>query len=116
VSFEFGSDGKELLTHLRGIGYTEFKVIDQCEFREIENVECMQDRIVRRMRVTIGLPYESRTLRRDGYRFPRGFSSGPMAERTDGKWWSYDDTIRRWEHHVATVAPGHWYDLHAKLG
>jgi FkbM family methyltransferase len=116
VSFEMGSDAYELLAHLRSLGYSSFKVIDQVDFREIENVECIQDRILRRLRVTFGLSMESRTLRRDGYRFPRGFSSGPMAERTDGKWWSYEDVIRRWERHQATFPPGRWYDLHAKLG
>jgi FkbM family methyltransferase len=116
VSFEMGRDAVELMDHLAGIGYTSFKIINQPTLREIENVECVADRVARRLRHTIGLP-EARFVRRDGHRFHRGHGSGPMGEKTDGRWRSHQETKDRWQEYVRLDPAWQegWYDLHARL-
>jgi FkbM family methyltransferase len=115
VSFEMGDDALELLDHLARIGYAAFKIINQRSFRELARVKALTERIAERLRRTIGLSTSEIAWCR-GDRFVRGHSSGPMGERTDGRWRNYQATRHRWwefcEKHPPEDRFG-WYDLHA---
>jgi FkbM family methyltransferase len=114
LSFEMGDDAIELLQHLHGIGYRKFKIICQESFRELENVNCLRDRCVRRLRGSFGLA-DSKKVRRGNHRFVREHSSGPMPEHTDGVWRTYEETVDGWVLCKRFPRTGGWYDLHASL-
>lgn len=110
LSFEIGDDVEELLLHAANIGYKRFKVINQNSFRELVNVDCVYDRIARRLMRYLGYA-DPNMVRRAGRFFVTGHSSGPMPWESDGRWRSFDDTrsiISRAE------LPG-WNDIHATL-
>lgn len=110
VSFEIGSDVDELLVHVSALGYKRFKIINQNSFREVGNIECLYDRLARRLMRHLGYA-DPLLIRRAGRFFAAGRSSGPVPWRSDGHWRSFDETrsiITKME------LPG-WNDIHATL-
>lgn len=113
VSFEMGADAEELIEHLSSIGYRHFKIISQMRFRELDNVNCFSDRVSRRLCRIFGRP-ESKYVRKAGRVFRSGHSSGPLPQRSDGKWYPLKETLNRWRTHCAAPRFGGWWDLHAR--
>jgi FkbM family methyltransferase len=115
VSFEVGSDAHELIGHAAEVGYTRFKVIHQNTFRELENQECLTDRIKYRLMREMGFDRPTR-IRRAGRFFVAGHSSGPLPWRTDGRWRDAEETIRRLDDARRAGRLRGWYDVHAAVG
>ena len=110
VSFEMGDDAVALTEHLCSIGYRHFKIINQCTFREFDNDRCYHHVIWDLRHRLFGwdrLFY----YRRAGRRFQSGHSSGPLPEKTDGTWHSYEETLDRSK---ALHLKHGWWDLHAR--
>jgi FkbM family methyltransferase len=112
LSFEIGPDVEELLAHVRSIGYTRFKIINQVRLRELANEDSLRDRITSRLSKTLGNG-ESRQLRRAGRVFSAGVCSGPVPWKTDGRWYSGDETSARWRAVTARTGYIAHYDIHA---
>jgi FkbM family methyltransferase len=111
LSFEIGPDVEELLAHVRSIGYTRFKIINQVRLRELANEDSLRDRIASRLSKAMGNG-ESRQLRRAGRAFSAGVCSGPVPWKTDGRWYSGDETLARWRRANERSGIPH-YDIHA---
>src|SRR4029450_12368536 len=45
LSFEIGDDFESLLTHVASIGFSKFKIINQCNLRELSNQDSLRDRL-----------------------------------------------------------------------
>ncbi len=114
LSFEIGPDVEELLAHVRSIGYTRFKIINQVRLRELANEASLGDRIASRVTKVLGRA-ESRQLRRAGRVFSAGVCSGPVPWKTDGRWYSGDETTARWRRRQALSGYLPHYDIHAAL-
>ena len=114
LSFEIGPDVDELLEHVRSIGYTRFKIINQVRLRELANEESIRDRVVMRVARSFGVG-EPRQIRRAGRFFSAGLCSGPVPWKTDGRWYSGDETIARWRERRARDGYLPHYDIHAAL-
>jgi hypothetical protein len=112
LSFEVGDDVDELVEHLRGIGFTRFKIINQVSFRELANQARLRDRAVHRLIRYLGYA-QPRMVRRGGRFFNAGLCSGPVPWRTDGRWYSAKETISRWRAAKVANAGSAWYDIHA---
>lgn len=110
LSFESSDDVDELLTHAASIGYNRFKIINQNSFREYSNLECVYDRVARKLMQYLGYA-DPLLIRRAGRFFVSGHSSGPVPWKSDGQWRSFND-IRS----VVKAAdlPG-WNDIHATI-
>jgi FkbM family methyltransferase len=109
VSFEMGEDAVELTEHLWSIGYRQFKLINQCTFREFDNYhhyECMIWDLRHRLFGWNRPVY----YRRAGRRFQSAHSSGPLPEKTDGNWHSFKETLEKLK---AVHLKYGWWDLHA---
>jgi FkbM family methyltransferase len=113
LSFEIGPDVEELLEHLRSIGYTRFKIINQVRLRELANEASLRDRVVLRMAELFGVG-EPRMIRRAGRFFAAGLCSGPVPWKSDGRWYSGEETITRWRRARTRIGIPH-YDIHAAL-
>jgi FkbM family methyltransferase len=113
LSFEIGPDVDELLEHIRSIGYTRFKIINQVSLRELANEANLRDRVVLRVaeRFGVGDPH---LLRRNGRFFAAGRCSGPVPWKTDGRWYSGEETAARWRRARERSGIPH-YDIHATL-
>jgi len=112
LSFEISADVEELVTHAERIGFTRFKIMNQNSFRELANQYSLWDR--GRLRLVRYLGYaEPRLVKRDGRFFVSGISSGPVPWRSDGKWYSAEETLQRWRDARAGDAVHGWYDVHA---
>ncbi len=112
LSFEVGPDAEELIEHVRSIGYSRFKIINQISFRELDNERRLWDRVILRITEKLGLA-EPRMIRRTGRFFVSGRSSGPVPWRSDGRWRNGKDTLMRWRRRVSTGTTTAWYDIHA---
>ena len=113
LSFEIGPDVEELLEHIRTIGYTRFKIMNQVSLRELANEANLRDRAVHRVieRLGVGQP---RLVRRRGRFFAVGLCSGPVPWKSDGRWHSGEETVARWRRARARGITGH-YDIQAAL-
>jgi FkbM family methyltransferase len=114
LSFEIGPDVDELLAHIRSLGYTRFKIMNQVSLRELANETNLRDRVVRRMIRVFGVG-EPRLLRRGDRFFVAGFCSGPVPWKSDGRWYSGEETVARWRGAQARGNVGIHYDLQATL-
>jgi FkbM family methyltransferase len=114
LSFEIGSDFLDLLEHISSIGYTEFKIINQCNFRSLENERSSYDRIVRKLMRMAGY-IEPQYVRRNGRFFKLGHSSGPVPWESDGAWMSRSELVSAWARRSASPRKNEWYDLHARV-
>jgi hypothetical protein len=117
VSFEMGDDAVELIEHLARLGYRRFKIIGQTYFLEVANEGRLAHRGALRLMRQLGF-WRPRLVRRSGRFFASMHSSGPLPERSDGRWRTLDDVMNAWRR-IADTAPseraGGWYDLHAAL-
>jgi FkbM family methyltransferase len=114
LSFEVGPDAEELLEHLRSIGYMRFKIINQVSFRELANEASLRDRVVLRIARCFGVG-EPRMIRRSGRFFARGRCSGPVPWKSDGRWYSGEETLARWRRAQAREGITAHYDIQAAL-
>lgn len=114
LSFEIGPDVEELLEHVRSIGYTRFKIMNQVSLRELANEASLRDRVVLRMIERFGVG-EPRLLRRGGRFFAAGRCSGPVPWKSDGRWYSGDETVARWRRAQARSGTIAHYDIQAAL-
>ena len=114
LSFEIGPDVEELLEHIRSIGYTRFKIINQVSLRELANEANLRDRVVHRMARYLGLG-EPRMIRRGGRFFAVGRCSGPVPWKSDGRWHSGEETVARWRRARARSGITAHYDIQAAL-
>jgi FkbM family methyltransferase len=113
LSFEIGADFEELIEHISAIGYTEFKIINQCSFRSLENEHSMYERVVRKLMRLAGY-IEPQYVRRNGRFFKVGHSSGPVPWEADGTWISRKAIELAWAERCSTPRRNEWYDLHAR--
>lgn len=114
LSFEIGPDVEELLEHIRSIGYTRFKIINQVALRELANEASLRDRAVLRLGEYFGIG-DPRSLRRGGRFFAAGRCSGPVPWKTDGRWYSGQETVARWRERRTRSDYLPHYDIHAAL-
>jgi FkbM family methyltransferase len=110
LSFEIGDDVDELLSHTATLGYKKFKIINQKSFREFANIECLYDRIARKLIRHLGYAHPM-MIKRAGRLFVSGHSSGPVPWHSDGQWRSYDETRSI----INNVKLPGWNDIHASL-
>jgi len=111
-SFEAGDDFIELAQHLKTIGFSKFKMINQGNFRELKNQNNLKDKL--KSKIVRLLGYEKPTLiRRSGRFFIRGHSSGPAPWESDGNWQTLEQLISSWENVKKNNQLTHWYDIHA---
>lgn len=112
VSFEVGDDVEELIAHLSTIGYTKFKAINQCNFKEISN---QQPYLVRGLKKLWRLATQGSTqyIQWGNDRFVTGHSSGPVPWVSDGSWQEPTALIAKWHRMIAENRQRGWYDIHA---
>ena len=114
LSYEVGADAEELLSHAESLGYDRFKIINQCDFRELENQRCLYDRITGRLMLYMGYR-EPRFVRR-GKRFFGQGNSGPLPWESDGSWRPVHVTKQRLQQaREWGLTSGAWYDLHPSI-
>jgi len=117
LSWEAGPDALECLDIAHKLGYDAFKCIDQTVFREIAYLSSFRGRILRRWRRRTGIETD-RGIRRLGWTFTPGHSSGPFGEDTDGAWRPFEQMQREWlkfQNRFRTLSrPPAWYDFHAR--
>lgn len=114
LSWEASDDVEELLAHAASVGYTRFKLINQSSFRELSRHWRPYDRVAHWIMRLMG--YGPSRLVRRGRFFVADHSSGPVAWRSDGRWWSLGQTLSRLR---AARAEGRFagcYDVHAAVG
>jgi FkbM family methyltransferase len=112
ISFEAGDDLVEIIEHLRNIGYTKFKAINQCNFEELRDQESLIYRIKRKLIHFLGYS-EPRYARRNGRLFLLGHSAGPAPWDSAGKWQDLDSLLTHWKLKKSKNELGGWYDIHA---
>lgn len=112
LSFEIGEDVEELVSYAEGIGYTQFKIINQCNFLELANQERFYDRAARRILRIMGFA-EPLKIKRAGRFFRVEHSSGPVPWKSNGKWYSNQEIITRWKEARESGNASGWYDIHA---
>ena len=111
LSFEIGADVDELMAHVIRIGFDRFKIINQSNFRDIRNENCLHERLARRTMYWLGYAHPTRT-RRAGRFFSSG-SSGPVPWLSDGTWLDANRVRALWRDYVARGRDTAWYDIHA---
>jgi FkbM family methyltransferase len=111
LSFEIGRDFEELFAHVRSLGFTRFKIIDQGRFRNLAGETSIGDRISLRLVHWLGYA-DARSVRRAGRFFGFG-SSGPLPWKSDGRWITADAALSLWRERSAAGRTPNWYDLHA---
>lgn len=112
LSFEAPAEFEQMVGHAAAIGYSQFKVINQCNFLSLQRQECLSHRMARKIIRTLGYD-EPLLARRSGRYFKLGHSSGPGPWESDGKWYSASEIIRDWHDAVRTEQTTAWYDVHA---
>lgn len=112
LSFEANEDTEELVEHAATIGFTKFKLIHQCSFREISNQNNLADRAARKLVRLLGFA-EPQYVRRGGRLFKVAHSSGPAPWCSDGAWCSRDAILARWRRAKSAPMGNAWYDLQA---
>jgi FkbM family methyltransferase len=113
LSFEIDDELEQLLAHLGSIGFTQFKIINQCDFRELSKQNSIRDRAARKLMRCVGYS-EPQYMKRAGRWFKRYHSSGPAPWCSDGCWTTQHETTMRWNQAKALNKLSGWYDLHAK--
>ncbi|MEI6390570.1 MAG: FkbM family methyltransferase [Verrucomicrobiota bacterium] len=112
LSFEMGLDSEDLIKHISGIGFSRFKIINQCSFRELSHQNNLCDRIERKAVRLLGFA-EPQYIKRKGRLFAIGHSSGPVPWCSDGHWCSQPEVLKKWRRVQASNHGNVWYDLHA---
>lgn len=112
ISFEVNDDIEELIHHLKKIGFTKFKIINQCNFNELNNQEPPTLRVKRKLVHLLGYS-APKYVRRNGRFFLLGHSSGPMPWVSHGKWQDAHYLLSKWKLAASKNEGGDWYDVHA---
>ena len=102
-----------VLKHLESIGFNKFKLINQNNFREINNQNNLYDFLSNKIIRRLGYKHP-RYIKRNGDFFKPSYSSGPLPWFSDGEWALSKDIISIWEYHFKKSSLQGWYDLHAK--
>ena len=106
------------LCTLHGLGYRQFKCVDQLDLGASPLSNERPDHRMRR-----AVRHVRRALRRRRGRqgdYPLG-SSGPFGEETPGEWRDFEEVAYDWLHHQfghhgrGSLNPRGWFDFHAKL-
>jgi len=113
LSFEMGEDFEELLEHVCQVDFSEFKLIDQTNFREVSRRRSLRDRIARRIVRLVGYG-EPRVVKRGRRFFQLGHSSGPVPWESDGPWRSKAEILKSCKQLKQANLNGVWFDLHAR--
>ena len=118
ISFEAGDDIEELVHHLRKIGFTRFKIINQANFIELNN----QCSLIYRAKGRItrlwgqGNPIFNENyptyVKRNGRSFLLGHSAGPAPWISDGKWQDFNNLLSKWKSAASKNKLYGWYDVH----
>jgi len=111
ISFEAGDDVEELIFHLKKIGYSKFKAINQCNFYELNNQESLIFRAKRKIIYLLGYK-EPIYMKRNGRFFRLGHSSGPAPWISDGEWQDADTLFKKWKFVTSKNMLNGWYDIH----
>jgi len=112
ISFEAGEDMEELFDHLKMIGYTKFKAINQWNFDELDKQESLIHRIKRKIIRLLGYK-NAAEVRRSGRLFTKGHSAGPAPWVSDGKWQDADFLLKKFKSVESKNELNGWYDIHA---
>jgi FkbM family methyltransferase len=112
LSFEVEDDVEQHIRHLAAIGFSRFKLINQCTFREWSRRRNLRDRVKHRLLKAMGFA-EPQYVRRRGRLFRLGASSGPVPWCSDGSWCSETDLVRKWAMVQGSERKNEWYDIHA---
>jgi len=112
ISFEAGEDVEELVGHLAEIGYTRFKAINQCNFKELSRQRSWVPRAKRGLVYVLGYR-KPRYVRRRGRFFLLDHSAGPAPWVSDGRWQDLDAWRARWKSAIRHDELDGWYDVHA---
>jgi FkbM family methyltransferase len=114
VSFE--RHRVEDVLHLRDLGFTRFKLIDQANMRQFHWSPGFGSEFSRMFNSAVPGTVArvlARLLRKGN--FPHG-SSGPFGEDTDGPWRSWEETCLSWlafdVGHSGLPAERDWFDVH----
>lgn len=112
ISFETGDEIEELVSHLKNIGFSKFKAINQCNFNELNNQESLLFRIKRKIIYLLGYSAPM-YVRRNGRFFRLMHSAGPAPWASDGKWQHADELLEKWKSAASRNELRGWYDVHA---
>jgi FkbM family methyltransferase len=112
ISFEVDDDIEELVAHLKKIGFTKFKTINQCNFNELNNQESLTIRIKKKLIYLLGYS-EPKYVRRNGRFFVSGHSAGPAPWASDGKWQDSNHLLSQLKLAASNNKLWDWYDVHA---
>ena len=112
ISFEAGDDVEELVHHLKKIGYTRFKAINQCNFKELNNQKALIFRVKGKIIHLLGYSQPG-YVKRNGRFFLLYHSSGPAPWVSDGKWQDSNEFLAKWKLVVSKNELDSWYDVHA---
>lgn len=112
LSFEVGNDFGELLEHAQKIGYTKFKLINQCNFLEIHEQDNLKERVARKLIKMVGYS-EPMFAIRQGRKFTLRHSAGPGPWASSGKWHAAQSILSTYIRLANENQLGGWYDLHA---
>jgi FkbM family methyltransferase len=112
LSFEVGNDFSELLDHAQSIGYTKFKLINQCNFLEIHEQDNIKERVARRLIKMVGYSEPMFAIRK-GRKFTLRHSAGPGPWASSGSWHDANAILSRYVALANKNELGGWYDLHA---
>ena len=102
-----------ILKHVESIGYSQFKLINQTNFREINNQNSMYDYLCDKIIRRLGYKHP-KYVKRNGDYFLIARSSGPFPWNSDGKWNSSTKLLSKWQEMFQNSALSGWYDLQAK--
>ena len=112
LSFEASNDIEALLKFTSSLGYSQYKLINQLNFRNLSNQDNLRERIARKLMRTLGY-IEPKYVRRGDRWFQSAHSSGPGPWCSDGAWTSLDNTLQHWKRAKETKRLWGWYDVHA---
>ncbi len=112
ISFEASDDVEELVLHLEDIGFTKFKAINQCNFKEFSNQNKIFDRIKRKIINILGYK-DPMYIRCNGRFFKKCHSSGPLPWVSDGYWCNSKQLLAKWNLAKSQNKINCWYDIHA---
>lgn len=108
LSFEAHQDLEQMIEHCYALDYRRFKVINQTNFRCIQNQESIGHRLGMKLVRLAG--YDKPLTRKINGRYHvLGHSAGPAPWDSDGRWYSRDEILAAWK---STRRSG-WYDVHA---
>lgn len=112
ISFEVSDDVEELVEHLQKIGFTKFKTINQCNFKELNNQDSITLRAKLKLIHLLGYS-QPQYIKRNGRFFLLGHSAGPAPWVSDGQWQDADRLLANWKLAASKNKLWGWYDVQA---